>query len=184
MVVITPLNADILPGDFLVVDRNLASKSSFNCGICPVMGFTPPQPLEILRWTWPVALPPLCSVRYENLHHCKADELIPGTSSVVDCNDILRITFVFSAEILEDCWVDFFGMKHVFFTRVDNHLPFSMMVVRVIPKGFGLAFWSFKIRLGSYYLANVSSSFVRELPLLLFLWSVGSICYDDSGIRE
>jgi hypothetical protein len=46
---------------------------------------------------------------------------------------MIEIAFVFSADMLEEFWVDFAGMTHVFFTRAENHSSFSSVVAESYP---------------------------------------------------
>jgi hypothetical protein len=132
MVVIRRLSTDILPGDFLLVQRT-QTESSSNLAVCQVLNVVLPQNLEVVWWFPPVAAPPLCPITFENLHRCRAREVSQGTSSIIDQDNVIEIAFVFSVEFLEYYWVDFAGMTHVFFTRKENHQPFSTTVVESYP---------------------------------------------------
>ncbi len=58
--------------------------------------------------------------------HGNATEV--NVSSSVKESQVIDIAFVFSAEFLEHVWVDYYCMSHVFFTRMEIHLPFSITV--------------------------------------------------------
>jgi hypothetical protein len=89
--------------------------------------------LEVVWWLSPVLPQPLCPIRFENLHKCRAQELSPSAFSVIKHSDVMEIAFIFSAEILEELWVDFAGITHVYFTRQQNHHAFSTLVPESYP---------------------------------------------------
>jgi hypothetical protein len=66
---------------------------------------------------------------------CKAVELEPSlaSSNVIHHDDVVKVVFIFSAEFLEDVWVDFAGITNVYFTRCMNHKPFSLQVLESYP---------------------------------------------------
>jgi hypothetical protein len=131
MVVIRRLGADILPGDFLLAHRQHIPSPSL--AVCRLKNVMIAEQLEVVWWVSPIVATPLCPETFENLHKCRGREVCPSTSSVICHDDVFEIAFVFSAIILEELWVDFAGMTHVFFTRHENHNPFSSLVVESYP---------------------------------------------------
>jgi hypothetical protein len=104
MVIIGSLSADILPGYFLLAYRERC------LAVCQVKDFIIPDNVKVVWWMPPVLPQPLCPIKFENLHKCRGQELSPSTSSVIKRNDVIEIAFVFSAELLEELWVDFAGI--------------------------------------------------------------------------
>ncbi len=88
----------------------------------------------VAKWIPSVVAPPLCPEKLENLHKCRAHELCQGTSSIIHQDNLIEIVFVFSADMLEEFWVDFTGMSDVYFTRSVNHFPFSTIIAESHPK--------------------------------------------------
>jgi hypothetical protein len=131
MVVIRTLGADILPGDFLLAQRNQSAPLSL--AVCQVKRFLSPHQLEVVWWIEPAVATPLCPEKFENLLKCRVQELSKDVSSVICHDDVMDIAFVFSADILEELWVDVAGMTCVFFTRCENHRPFSPEIADSYP---------------------------------------------------
>jgi hypothetical protein len=133
MVVVRSLAAEVVPGDFLLVRRrdDVAIVES----VCQVIRGIHEYNLEVMWWSSPSPERSLCPERFENLQRCKAVELEPSLAStnVIHHDDVVEVVFIFSAEFLEDVWVDFAGITNVYFTRCMNHKPFSLQVSESYP---------------------------------------------------
>jgi len=132
MVVIASLGAELLPGDFILAHCNELTFESM--AVCQLIDVILPSSLEVLWWIPPVQAQPLCPNRFVNLLKCKVVELSPSTSSVINNDNVVEVAFVFSAEMLEEMWVNCAGMTQVFFTRQPNHCPFSVVVSESYPR--------------------------------------------------
>ncbi len=128
MTIINNLGADIAPGDFL-----FSRKDSGAVAVCQVHSFRFPQSLEVVWWEEPDSASPLDPKIFPNLLRGRFIELSPQASSVILCNDVLDIAFIFKAEVMEHFWTDLAGMSRVFFTRSPDHMPFSSLVVESYP---------------------------------------------------
>jgi hypothetical protein len=95
-----------------------------------------PESLEGEWWKEKMNSLPICPNAYQNIVRSRLRELSPaesGTCSVIHCNDVVDVAFVFSAEVLEHMWTDLAGMTKVFFTRILNHIPFSLTITKSYP---------------------------------------------------
>ncbi len=127
MSVIPSLGSVILPGDFIVF------KSGEGVEVCQLKRSLSSLLVEVVVWIEAVDAPPLCSRTYDNLIRSKVKELVVGTQTRINSNDIIDIAFVFSPDALEQYWPDVAGMKRVYFTRVHGHVPFSPIIVDSYP---------------------------------------------------
>jgi hypothetical protein len=120
MVVIASLSTELLPGDFILAHCNELKFESV--AVCQLIDIILPTSLEVLWWIPPVQAQPLCPNRFENLLKCKAVELSPTTSSIINNDNIIEVAFVFSAEM----WVNCAGLTHVFLqdNQITVHLVF------------------------------------------------------------
>ncbi len=73
----------------------------------------------------------MCPEKFENLHRCRARKVSPGASCIINHDALIEIAFVFSTEILEEFWLDFAGMMHVFFTRTESKIH-EYNVIRIM----------------------------------------------------
>jgi len=127
MSVIPSLGSVILPGDFIVF------KSGEGVEVCQLKRSLSSLLVEVVVWIEAVDAPPLCSRTYDNLVRSKVKELVVGTQTRINSNDIIDIAFVFSPDALEHYWPDVAGMKRMYFTRVHGHVPFSPIIVDSYP---------------------------------------------------
>jgi len=101
--------------------------------VCRVQRSLDNEQLEIVWWEKSEVAPPLCPVTYGNLHRCKVEELFEGDVGSINHRDVIDIAFVFFPDLLEQFWVDIAGMTNVFFTRVENPISFSALVLGSYP---------------------------------------------------
>ncbi len=114
MIVISSLGAAIVPGDFLIA-RRADCQSSMGV-VFQVRHSINDEQVEIVWWSGRDDAPALCPVLYENLHRCRARELFEdSTTTIINPGDMIDVAFVFTADLLEQFWVDVAGMSNVFF---------------------------------------------------------------------
>ena len=115
MVVVPSLNADILPGDFLMGVRTSENNARV-LSVCQVKSILSPTNLEVTWWVVASSdIPPLCPTRYHILSQCKIIEVIEEPSpEELPVEDITDLAFVFHAETLETIYTDCAGMTRVF----------------------------------------------------------------------
>jgi hypothetical protein len=129
MPVISNLGADIIAGDFI-----FSRKDTGAMAVCQVANFIFPQSLKVVWWEEPNNAPPLDPSLFPNLQRSQLAELVPRASSIISCNDVHDIAFVFWVEIIEHTWTDLAGMSRVFFfTRSFNPVPFRCHIVKSYP---------------------------------------------------
>ena len=128
MPVINNLGADIIAGDFI-----FSCKDTGATAVCQVQHFIFPESLKVVWWEEPDNALPLDPRLFPNLQRSHFVELVPQASSIILCNNILDLAFVFRAEVMENMWTDLAGMSRVFFTRHPGHVPFSCHVVESYP---------------------------------------------------
>jgi hypothetical protein len=107
------LGADIVPGDF-----HFSWKDTGATAVCQVQRFIFPQSLEVVWWEEPYSCSPLNPKIFPNLLRSRLIELSPKNSSIILCNDVLDILFIFKAEVIEHIWTDLAGMTRVFLPDV------------------------------------------------------------------
>jgi hypothetical protein len=141
MVVAAALGADIVPGDFIVAKRHDSSNV-----VCNVRRVVLPHSLEVVWWRETNKAPSVCPNLYQNVVRSRVREIYADESatSVIPCESIVDIAFVFSAEVLEHIWTDVGGMTRVFFTRTMNHIPFSLNVSESYPSRIWFSLLSVK----------------------------------------
>jgi hypothetical protein len=93
----TTSGADIFPDNFLLPHRYKFNQSS---DVCKEINIVPPHSLEVKWWICLEVGPPLCPRRFQNLHHGKAQEVVPCVSSSISHDAVVEIAFVFSNELL------------------------------------------------------------------------------------
>jgi len=130
MVVVAALGAAILPGDFII-----AKRSDLSHGVCRVRCIVLPHSFEVEWWTEPTNPPPICQNLFPNVLMSRLRELSSSdtTPSVIHCESVVDVAFVFAVEVLEHMWTDTSGMTKVFFTRIPSHIPFSLCVSESYP---------------------------------------------------
>jgi len=129
MVIIANIGgADIGAGDFVIANR-----LSSSC-VCYISSLLAPNQLEVVWWSEVTEAPPICPNTFPNLLQSNIVEIsAEHATSVIHCNDITDIAFVFTAEVIEHWWTDLAGMTRVFFTRATNHVSFNPNVLESYP---------------------------------------------------
>ena len=109
MVAVPSLNADIVPGDYLMAVR--ASENNARVlSVCKVKTILSPNKFEVTWWVVACSgdVPPLCTTRFSTLGRCKITELIEDSSLVkLPVEDVTDLAFVFHTETLETLYHPF-----------------------------------------------------------------------------